>query len=153
MALNWNWNMNGSDSLEGFSQVLSSVNRCQIEELEQKGKELDPSVYGSGDVFAHYVRNVQAAIIHTYQITAFRSLKQEDPKAAAELWKSMSDFCNSALTVLKTLKVRYPGCGTNELYDLTLDYKIEADKRFHQNLEDSECAKMPVPDRLFPKAS
>jgi hypothetical protein len=134
-------------------EVLSSVNRCQIAEMEKKGKELDPAQYGSCEKFSHCVRNVQAAIIHTYQITAFRSLKESDPKLAAEIWKSMSDFCNSALIVLKTLKDIFPGCGTLELYDLTLDYKIEADKRFHQNLEDYECAKMPIPEGLFPKTS
>ena len=134
-------------------EVLTTVNRCQVTELEKKGKELDPKEYESCEKFAVYVRNVQAAIIHTYQITAFGSLKESDPEKAAVLWRRMSDFCDSALTVLKVLKGIFPGCGTPQLYDLTLDYKIEADKRYHQNLEDSECAKTPIPEGLFPKMS
>ena len=134
-------------------EVLSSVNRCQIAEMEKKGKELDPAQYGSCEKFSHYVRNVQAAIIHTYQITAFWALRESEPEKAALLWRQMSDFCDSALAVLKVLKDIFPGCGAPELYDLTLDYKIETDKRWHQNLEDSECAKTPIPEGLFPKKS
>src|SRR6266567_7749430 len=105
---------------------LDSVNRCQIAEMEKAGKELDPTKYGSCDAFALRVRNVQAAVIHTYQLTAFASLREPDAANAAAMWKQVSNFCESALKVLRMLKDVYPGCGTPELYDLALDYRTEA---------------------------
>ena len=68
---------------------LDSVNRCQVAEMEKAAKELDLQNPGSCEVFAKVVRNVQAAVIHTY--------------------------------------------------------RSEAEKRYHQNLQDSECAKTPAP--------
>jgi len=134
-------------------ELINSVNRWQIAEMEKAGKTLDPALEASGAEFSQHVRNVQAAVIHTYQVTAFASLREPDPANAAMLWKELSKFCESALTVLRTLKEAYAGCGTPELYDLTLDYKSEADKRYYQNLEDSECAKTPAPEGLFPQMS
>ena len=133
--------------------LIETVNRCQVAEMERIGKELNPQEYGAGEQFARQVERVQAAIVHTYQVVAFAAFRQSDPKAAAMLWQHMSSFCDLALGVLKTLKDRYAHCGTPELYDLTLDYKIAADKRFHQNLEDSEWNKCPPPTGLFPKMS
>ena len=135
------------------SDVLNSVNRCQIAEMEKLGRELDPQQSGAGDRFAERVRHVAAAIIHTWQLTAFASLRESDPAAAAKLWKAMSQLCDNALAVLKQVKDMYPGCGAPQLYDLTLDYKIAADKRHYQSLEDAECAQTPPPNGLFPPTS
>ena len=133
--------------------VINSVNRRQIEQMEKTGKELDPCAHGSDTAFSEQVRNVQAAIIHTYQLVASASLQQEGPETAARLWKAMSVFCGAALASLGKLKDIYPACGTPELYDLALDYKLQADKRFYQNLEDAECAKTEMPKGLFPTPS
>jgi hypothetical protein len=133
------------------SDVLNSVNRCQIAEMEKIGQRLDPAEPASCVQFGDHVRNVQAVIIHTWQMTAYASMRESDPAAAAKLWKEMSRLCDSALTALKCLKDKYPLCGTPELYDLTLDYKIAADKRYYQNLEDAECAKTQPPEGLFPQ--
>src|SRR6266566_6617004 len=124
---------------------LNSVNRCQIAEMEKAAKEFDPKKVGSCEVFSNQVRNVQAAVIHTYQLTAFASLQEADAAKAAVLWKEMVTFCEEALTALKMLKDRFPPCGAPELYDLALDYRSEAEKRYHQNLQDSECLKIPAP--------
>src|SRR2546428_12163638 len=114
---------------------LHLVNQYQVAELEKAGKALDPKEEGSRDAFSVHVRNVQAAVIHTYQITAFESLRESDPKVAAQLWKSMMEFCELALNALRHLKDIYPYCGTPSLYDLALDYRSEAEKRYHQNLQ------------------
>jgi hypothetical protein len=131
-------------------EILNSVNRCQIAEVQKAGQELDPQHFDSCNIFANQVRNLQAAIIHTYQITAAAALRESDPEPAAKLWKEMSRFCDEALNVLKVLKDTYPDCGTPQLYDLTLDYRGEAEKRYYQNLQDAECARMPIPQALFP---
>jgi hypothetical protein len=135
------------------SDVLNSVNRCQIAEMEKIARQLDPEQPASCARFGDQVRNVQAAIIHTWQMTAYASLRQSEPAAAAKLWKAMSEFCDHALTVLRQVKETFPRCGTPELYDLTLDYKIAADQRHYQSLEDAECALTPAPKGLFPPTS
>ncbi len=132
-------------------ELLSTVNRRQVAEMERAGKELDPAQQKSAEALSTHVRNVQAAVIHTYQLTAFASLREPEPAKAAVLWREMSAFCETALTALRKLKDAYPMCGTSELYDLALDYRGEAEKRYYQNLQDSECAKTPAPERLFPK--
>jgi len=104
----------------------------------------------SCEEFFKRVRNVQASIINTYQVIAVASLQTPNPAEAATMWKAMSGLCENALRALKKIKATFAGCGTPELYDLTLDYKVEADKRYYQNLEDSECTKIPVPEGLFP---
>ena len=134
--------MLGNNAME----LLSSVNRCQVAEMAKAS----PETMSCSEFFKR-VRNVQASIINTYQVTAFTALRTPDPAEAAALWKEMSELCENALKALRTLKDSYPNCGTPELYDLTLDYKSESDKRYYQNLQDSECAKTPVPKGLFPK--
>jgi hypothetical protein len=132
-----------SDSLD----YVSAVNRSQIAELKKAGAELNPVADHAR--FGKHVGNVQAAVIHTYQLTAWRAIRKSDPKEAALLWKEMADLCDEALIVLNEFKAVYPNCGTPELYDLALDYRNEAQKRYFQNLEDSECPTMPV--GLFPQ--
>lgn len=130
--------------------VLDTVNKCQVDRLKKAGQELDPQTQSDCAVFTRIVSDVQAAVIHTYQMTAVASMREADPKAAAALWKKMSDFCDSTLIVIRTVKAKYPHCGTSELYDLALDYRREAQKRYIQNLQDSEC-QTPPPDLFATK--
>ena len=140
--------------MQGISlEALGSINRCQIREMEVAGQHLDPAAEGSCKAFGYKVRNVQAAIIHTHQLVAHLAIQQADAGAAAMLWKEMNELCDAALVALRDLKDKYPYCGTPELYDLALDYKITADKNYRQNLEDAECAKLTPPNGLFPKMS
>src|SRR5258706_292499 len=121
--------------------------------MAKAGQTLDPSVYGSCAKFAIHVRNVQAVIIHTYQMISLMAIREQDPSKAANMWKGMESLCDMALQKLKQLKDIYPNCGTLELYDLTLDYKNACYKRYTENLQDSECLKTPLPAGLFPKMS
>jgi hypothetical protein len=114
--------------------------------MEKAGEVLDP--VADGIAFGQHVVNVQAAVIHTYQLTAFAAIQMLDPKDAASLWKEMSDLCDDALRVLKGLKGVYAHCGAPALYDLVLDYKTQAHKRYLENLQDSECQSIPA--GLFP---
>jgi hypothetical protein len=61
----------------------------------------------------------------------------------------MGDLGDAVVTVLRELKSTYPNCGTPELYDLMLQYRGEAQERYYQNLQDSECQTTPA--GLFPK--
>ena len=132
---------------------LNSVNHCQISEMEKAGATLDPNANESCAEFSRHVRNVQAAIVHTYQMVAHQAVRESDPGKAAVLWKEMGELCDDALKKLKELKDIYPTCGTPELYNLTLDYKNAAHRRYLDNLEDSECATTLPPSGLFPHTS
>jgi hypothetical protein len=132
--------------MTAIAETLINVNRCQLAVLKKAGAELDP-IKNCAE-FTNLVRNVQAAVIHTYQLSAYASVQESEPKKAAEIWKDMTDYCESALIVLKDLKDKYFYCGTPELYNLVLDYRGEAQKRYFQNLQDSECQ---IPPGLFPE--
>jgi hypothetical protein len=103
-------------------------------------------------MFRVQVRNVEAAIVHTYALVAHTAIKEVSPEAAAVLWKNMVEQCDQALRVLWKFKDLYPECGTPELYDLTLDYKREAEDRYRQNSEDAQC-QVAIPVGLFPNQS
>jgi hypothetical protein len=137
---------------ENCLEMVGAVNRCQINAMEKAGKELDPSRVESCEEFGNHVIAVKAALIHTYALVAHASIQEKSPEAAAELWKTMVVFCEESLNVLRKLKDLYPHCGTPQLYDLSLDYRQEAQERYLSNLEDSKC-QTPIPDRLFPKLS
>jgi hypothetical protein len=126
--------------------LLKSVNDCQISDLKQAHYD----IANCAD-FDRRVRNAEAAVIHTYQITAHAFLREEDPKKAAVLWKEMARFCESALVILKDLKLKYPTCGASEVYNVTLDYRVQAQKRYFQNLQDSECR--TIPEGIFPQVN
>lgn len=128
-----------ADNLE----ILNTVNRCQIDGLKKAGSELDP-VKDSAAISVQ-LRNVQAAVIHTYQLTACAAIRESDPKIAALRWKEMVELCDAALSGIKEFD------GTTDLYDLVLDYKREAEKRYSQNLQDSKCQTMPA--GLFPQVT
>ncbi len=103
-----------------------TVSGCQISEMAKAGQTLNPKVYDSCMQFGQHVRNVQAAIIHTFQIISYAAIREPEPGKAALMWKAMNDLCDHALRTLKHLKDVYPNCGAPELYDLTLDYKSAA---------------------------
>lgn len=129
--------------------IVNEVNRCQVGAMETAGQQLDPSQTESGELFGARVRNVEAAIVHTYALIAHAAIKEASPDAAATLWKGMVEQCDQALRVLRQFKDLYPDCGTPELYNLALDYRREAEERYRQNSEDAQC-QMPIPAGLFP---
>lgn len=118
--------------------------------MEEAARNLDPSLPDSCIQFGHLVRNVQAAILHTYQLAAHAAIREEAPAKAASLWKEMDDLCDMALKSLEDLKDVYPNSGTPQLYDLALDYKNAARQRYTENLEDAQCPTNLLPSRLFP---
>src|SRR5438876_854270 len=129
--------------------IITTISRGQVEAMAAAGRSLDPGQYDSCEVFRHHVREVQAALVYRYAITALLSMGQSSPESAANLWKETVGFCDETIKVLWKLKDLYSGCGTTELYDLALDYRQQAQERYQQNLEDSEC-QTPIPKGLFP---
>jgi hypothetical protein len=131
--------------------LVDTLNRSNVSDMEKTGDSLDPKEEGSREIFGQKVSMVQGALIHTYAILSLAAIRERNPKDAAAIWCRMTDFCDVALKVLSRLKEKFPLCGTPELYNLALDYKNAAEERYRENLQDSECLKMPIPPGLFPK--
>ena len=120
---------------------ILTVNRLQVEAMKQTAERLRPQDEDSCKIFGIAVRNVQAALIHTYQIIASEAIRDADPAEAAKRWEYMEKFCDQALKVLKAYKDIYPYCGTPELYNLALDYRLAATDRLNENTQDAEWLK------------
>ena len=134
-------------------ETLQELNRCQISDMQKVGESLDPDAPGSCEIFSQKVFDVQCAIVNTYQIVAYFSLREPDPAKVAGWWKQVSEVCDTALKTLKGLKDVYPHCAASDLYDMILDFKLGAEKRRWANEQDAECLKTSLPIGLFQKTS
>jgi hypothetical protein len=134
-------------------EVVNDLNRCTVAELERLGDALDPQDTDSCSQFGNRVFAVQAALVQTYRIIAHVATREAAPDQAAELWRQMEEFCDQTLNALRKLKAKFPYCGTPQLYDLALEYRLAASKRYQQNLQDAECLQDPIPAGLFPKTN
>jgi len=136
-----------------FGDVVE-VGRPRLEEMERVG-----NMYPNGDsveacvAFTRQVGLVEGTVVQTYGIAAASTRKAEELSDVAEVWRATSQFCQSALEVLSKLKDKYPFCGTPQLYDVVLDYKLAADKRYRGAMEEAECQKMDFPKGLLPELS
>jgi hypothetical protein len=134
-----------------FSDILD-VSQPQITEMQRIGNFYpDASAPGACEAFTRQVRLVEGIVVQTYGVAAALAKKAEDLKEVADVWSRMSRFCHSALQILADMRHKYPYCGTPQLYDLVLDYKLAADKRYRGTLEEAACQKMEFPKGLFPK--
>ncbi len=77
-------------------------------------------------------------------------LTSPDCEESTRIWKRLGDYANRVLALMSILKGRNPQWGTGELYDLALDYKAAADKRYQADLEATLCQKTPLPEGLLP---
>jgi hypothetical protein len=113
--------------------------------------------YASSDVpgaclaFTRQVRIVEGIVVQTYGVAAALARKADELSEVAEIWSRMSFFCRSAMVVLASLKNKYPYCGTPELYDMVLDYKLACEKRYRGAMEEAACQKTEFPKGLLPE--
>jgi hypothetical protein len=136
-----------------FSDILE-VNRPQILEMERLGNSFASAESpGACEAFSRQVRRVDGIVVQTYAVAAALAKRADNLGEVADVWSKMSAFCQSALQILASLKYKYPYCGTPELYDAVLDYKLAADKRYKGVMEEKECQTMEFPKGLFPAAS
>ncbi len=131
---------------------LLQINRPQIDEMQRVGESFpDPNSPSACEAFTQQVRLVEGLLRQTYRVAVALTKKTEDLREIAEIWSHMSDFCNSTLQALVSLKHPYPYCGTPQLYDLALDYKLACDKRHRGVLEEITCQSTEFPKGLFPE--
>ena len=145
----WTNDMSGCLTIHDVTQL----GRKPIEELRTTAEALDPSDEGSCEIFGRQVTALEAILKHTYKEAALMARRSESLAQEAEVWQAMSEFADAVMEALKQLKVTYPNCGTPELYDLALDYKLAAEKRHALTIESIKCQTLPMPDGLFPQTT
>ncbi|MEI6390782.1 MAG: hypothetical protein WCT12_06720 [Verrucomicrobiota bacterium] len=134
-----------------FNDFLG-VGQPQIEEMQRIGDAYaDPNVPGACEAFTRQVRIVQGIVIQTYGVAAALAKKADDVSEVVEIWSRMSFFCRAAMVSLSSLKHKYPYCGTPQLYDMVLDYKLACDKRYRGAMEELACEKTEFPKGLLPE--
>jgi hypothetical protein len=133
---------------------LLRINRPQVDYMQKIGEAItDPNSLDACEIFTKQVRIVEGLLIQTYGIAAEFSKRAADLQEIADIWSSMAMFCNVVLQTLSLLKDKFPYCGTPQLYDMALDYKLECDKRFRGVLEEVSCQRVEIPKGILPELS
>jgi hypothetical protein len=136
-----------------FEDIIE-IGKPQLALLETVGDS-----YPSGDdiaactAFTKQVRTLEAFLTQTYSVAAVIAKRAPELKEIADIWQDMGGFCDEAMRALLRLKDKYPHCGTPELYDLALDYRIACENRYRGVLEEMQCQKTALPAGLFPATS
>lgn len=134
-----------------FTDIVR-LSQPQIQEMKRLGEASSSAqTVEACEAFNRQVRIVEAILIQNYGIAADITKRLEDLREIALVWGHMGSLCNDALTVLAQLRKAYPPCGTPELYDRVLDYKLACDKRRKNAQEEIECQKTALPASIFPK--
>jgi hypothetical protein len=131
---------------------LIEINKPQVAEFQRLAELFtDSSDSNASATFSKQARLVEGVLVQTYGIAAKLTRDIEDLPEIAEVWKDMADFCNLVLQTLSSLKAGLPCCGTSELYDLALDYKLACDKRYRGIQEELSCQKSEFPKGILPE--
>jgi len=136
-----------------FAEIIEG-GKPQIAHLEDVAQSLsslpaeDPKAC---EAFSREIRLLESALTHSYTLAVSVVRRTEDLREIAETWKEMESFCTNSLAVLKKWKDRYPNCGTPELFDLALDYKLACAKRYSNSVEEIACLTLTFPKGLFPE--
>jgi len=103
--------------------------------------------------FYSQVRSLESSVVHAYKLAVYLAKRTTDGQELCDIWKTASDICDSVLKLMKDLKDSRPDCGTAQLYDLALDYKNAAFKRYEINRESLQWKTLETPAALFQKTS
>ena len=136
-----------------FSDIVE-LNVPQVEALARVALENpDPNVGSACIAFSKQVRLVEGVVTTLYTMAAGLAKKAEGLEEALSIWQRMGSLCNLALETVKDLREQYPHCGTPELYDQLLDYKLACSDRVDHVVEELQCLTIPLPEDLFPALS
>ena len=130
---------------------VARLSREPIEDLRRTAADLDPSDAGSCRIFANEVARVETVLKQAYKAAALMARRTDTPEQEAEVWQRMQELAGVVIDTLKQLTEVFPNCGTSELYNLALDYRLAADKRLANISESIQCHGLPMPDGLFPR--
>lgn len=131
-----------------FEQLF--VPDSRVEKLKAVGDRFSTHEEpGASEAFSKEVGSIETFTRLFYGAAMLYARKTEDPQEILALIKRVSEFCKDALQALVQLKAKYPDCGTPELYDMVLDYKMACDQRYGNLIEEIECQDLTG---LFPVA-
>jgi hypothetical protein len=134
-----------------FEDIVALA-KPQVTHLQEVGDSFPHSeAPGACEAFTKQVRLLESFLTQTYAVAASITRKSDDVIEVSQVLGHMSLFCTSVLHALSGLKDKYPYCGTPQLHDLALDYKLACEKRYHNALEELECQKITLPKGLFPE--
>jgi hypothetical protein len=129
---------------------LAELTNEEVEQAERAASTYKPS---DCDSFYKRVRSLESLVTTGYKLAVVLAKRTEDSKELRDIWKSASDLCDPVLKAMKSIKDSQPDCGTSQLYDLVLDYKNAAFKRYQLNSEALEWQTKPAPAGIFPESN
>jgi hypothetical protein len=131
---------------------IVETNEAQVEALRRHAAtHPDTTQETACMAFRRQVSLVEGAITNSFALVTSIAKKTDDLAEIAKMWQAMSRACEHAINLVSELKDSYPFCGTRELYNLLLDYKIACDERYHGVSDEILCQTMPTPTGLFPE--
>ena len=136
-----------------FDAVVG-LSALQLHTLANIGSELDAAEEQSCVIFSMLVEGLDETLRRTYQAAAEAARNADHLSEASTVWDKVGAFADDILTVLASLKELYPHCGTPQLYDLALDYKLASQQRSADSKEEASCLnENRIPAGLFPAMS
>ncbi len=123
------------------------------EEVEQVSRAADNYKPADCESFNKQVRSLESRVTTGYKLAVRLAKQTTDLNELCEIWRAVSDLCDPILEVMKSLKDSRADCGTSSLYDLVLDYKNAAFKRYQTNLEALQWKETAAPAGLFPESN
>jgi hypothetical protein len=121
------------------------LNDCEVQRFEEYGTAAN----ANSKAFQKHVLSIQSILVHMWQVTAALAIGEKEPADAARLWKDYLEWCDRALNALRKCKDRFPDAGADDLYDLALDYRNQAQSRYQNNIQDAEWQKKAQSDILL----
>ena len=133
-----------------FEDILE-IGHPQLDLLQKVGDSFPTAeAPGAGEAFARQVRVLEGVLTQTYAVGVAIARRADDLHEVAHVWEQMGLFCMAAVQRLAQLRHKYPSCGTSQLFDLSLNYKLACEKRCRSALEEIECQRQEIPTGLFP---
>ena len=130
---------------------LVAVSTVHLGTLASVASQIDSKSEQSCLVFASLVEGLEEVLRQTYQAAAKSAREADNSADTASVWEKMGVFADGVLNGLFSLKEVYIDCGTPELYDLALDYKLACQRRYADSQEEAACQnENRIPAGLFP---
>lgn len=133
-------------------QDLLDLSQPQIAEMQRIAALLPRSeIPCAPEKLVQQVRLVEGSLRQTYGAAAAIARRTSELRDVAEVWQSMSTYCDSILHSLRLWKDRFPDAAPSQLYDLVLDYKLACEKRLQGVREELAWEPADSPRGLFPE--
>jgi hypothetical protein len=133
-----------------FKTILE-IGRGELDEMAQAADIAQSKIDGQddGDAFEDKVKLVEGFMRQVWRIAVQTSRNTDELESIASIWQSFISFCDDVVRISEAYKDAFLHGETSELYDLALDYRIAAQERYNDVLEEIRCLKIETPAGLF----